>query len=106
MSDILLVYCTVAGLHEARTIAKEIVGQHLAACCNIVPHIQSVFLWKGEVVQETEILLLIKTTSEKFKMLEKKITELHSYEIPEIISTEIHSANAPFAEWVKKSVEV
>ena len=106
MSSPILVYCTVASMDEAQSIAGEIVKQRLVACCNIVPNIHSVYIWKGEVVRDNEILLLMKTTSEKYKMLEKKIIALHSYEIPEIISTEIQSANAKYLEWIKKTVEV
>lgn len=106
MADYLQVFCTVPTMKEAGFIAETVVEQKLAACCNIIPNIRSVYSWKGEVVKENEILLHIKTHFLKYAALEKKIIELHPYEVPEIIATEIKAANLEYLKWINKSVEV
>ncbi len=105
MQNILLVYVTVPDQDQAKLIAGRLVEKHLAACCNIVPDITSIYYWQGKIQTDSELLLIIKTTSEKYEMLEKEILALHSYDVPEIISTNIISGNSKYIDWIRKTVK-
>jgi periplasmic divalent cation tolerance protein len=82
MTDKRLVLTTCGSLEEARTISHALVERHLAACVSIVPQIESVYRWQGEIEAATEWLLLIKTTVEVFDRVREALSELHSYELP------------------------
>ena len=84
MSDAIVVFMTSANADEARRIAHELVERQLAACVQILPEIESVYRWNGEVQRETELLLLAKTTAAQFDDLERAVREIHSYDTPEI----------------------
>jgi periplasmic divalent cation tolerance protein len=90
-----VVLVTAGSQQEAEAIATSLVKSQLAACVNIVP-IQSVYTWKGEINQEQEWQLLIKTDLSQFTTLEAKIRELHSYEVPEIIALPILAGSEPY----------
>ncbi len=89
---------------EAVAIATALVKSQLAACVNLVP-IQSVYTWKGELQQEQEWQLLIKTDLSQFQTLEAKIRELHSYEVPEIIALPILAGSQPYLNWISESMQ-
>ena len=104
MTDKRLVLTTCGSLEEARSIAQTLVERQLAACVNIVPQIESVFRWHGEVETSAEWLLVIKTTAEAFERLRETLTELHSYELPECIAIAIEDGSAAYLEWMGESV--
>jgi periplasmic divalent cation tolerance protein len=89
---------------EARKIAKTLVEGRLAACVNIVPRVNSFFYWGGKLCVEKEAMILIKTTSQKSKIIMNKIKEVHSYEVPEIVFLEVDGGEKNYLEWVKKMV--
>ena len=104
MTDKRLVLTTCGSLEEARSIALALVERQLAACVNIVPQIESVYRWKGEVETATEWLLVIKTTAGAFSGLREALTELHSYEVPECIEIAIESGSQAYLKWIGESV--
>ena len=99
-SRLLVVLMTAADRDEASRIADMLIHSHLAACVQVLPEIQSVYRWKGEVERNTEILLLAKTTSDKFDELDRAVREIHSYDTPEIIALPVSAASAPYLKWV------
>lgn len=106
MNDsILMVYCTTANVEEAKTIARTVVEKQLAACCNIIPSVSSVYCWKGEVKESSEVLLLIKTTQKMYERLEKEIKMIHSYSVPEIIANQIDTGSAAYFDWIIECLE-
>lgn len=85
-------------------MAEILVVAHLAACVQILPEIESVYHWKGQVERAPEILLLAKTTQENFASLEAAVRSLHSYETPEIIALPVTAVSAPYLEWLTANV--
>ncbi len=104
MTDKRLVLTTCGSAEEARRIAHELVERRLAACVNIVPQIESVYRWKGEVETAAEWLLLIKTTAEACERLRDALGKLHSYDVPECIQIAIEDGSAVYLEWLADSV--
>ena len=104
MTDKRLVLTTCGSLEAARSIAHALVERQLAACVNVVPQIESVYRWKGEVETATEWLLVIKTTAAAFSGLREALTELHSYEVPECIEIAIESGSQAYLKSIGESV--
>jgi periplasmic divalent cation tolerance protein len=90
-------------MKEARKIAKDIVRRRLAACVNIT-QVFSYFRWKNKIQTEREYLLIIKTRSETFVRLKRRILDLHSYELPEIVIVRIAGGYGPYLEWIDREV--
>ena len=105
MTDKRIVLTTCGSVEEARTIAHALVERRLAACVNIIPSVESIYRWKGEVETATEYLLVIKTTAGAFTSLRDALSGLHSYEVPECIEIAISDGNVPYLDWIEKSVE-
>jgi periplasmic divalent cation tolerance protein len=104
-SDVIVILVTVGNADEALRIARTIVEEKLAACVNIVPSIRSIYFWKGEVCDDPENLLVIKTRETLFERLRTRICELHSYEVPEIIALRLHAGHEPYLSWVLETTE-
>jgi periplasmic divalent cation tolerance protein len=102
MTDYIVVFVTAGSEKEAEKIAQALLKEKLAACINIVPGLKSMFRWKGQISTEEEVLLLIKTKDKLFEKLKKRIIELHSYEVPEIIALGILAGSEKYLEWLKK----
>ena len=102
MSGISIVFVTAGSEEQAATIGRTLVNERLAACANIVPHIRSIYRWKGQIYDEQEFLVIIKTRTELFDLLQERVKALHSYEVPEIVSFTVSSGLQEYLEWVKK----
>ena len=96
---------TVPNIDEGKKIAKNLVESKLAACVNIISNIFSIYRWEGEIQEDNEHLLLIKSTEQKSELIIQKIKEIHSYEEPECIAIKIESGSETYLEWIKKVVE-
>jgi periplasmic divalent cation tolerance protein len=99
----LIVLCTCPDEAAAERIATALVEERLAACVNRIPHIASIYRWQGKVCRDTEYLLLIKTTRERFEALRERIVALHPYELPEVIAVDIASGLAPYLAWIESA---
>jgi periplasmic divalent cation tolerance protein len=102
---VLLCYCTCPNAASAQHLAAALVGESLAACVNRIPGIQSTHRWKGEVTTDTEELLLIKTTAERFEALKERVLALHPYELPELIAVPVERGHAAYLDWVRSAGE-
>lgn len=96
-----VVLVTASSRAEAEAIARALVKSQLAACVSLVP-IQSIYTWQGELHQEEEWQLMIKTDLAQFQALETKIRELHSYQVPEIIALPIVAGSQPYLQWISE----
>jgi uncharacterized protein involved in tolerance to divalent cations/8-oxo-dGTP pyrophosphatase MutT (NUDIX family) len=104
MSEFIVVYVTAGSAEEADRLARSLVGERLAACVNRIKSIQSVYRWQGEVEQSDEELLIIKTGKELFPALEKRVRELHSYAVPEIIALPVVVGSPGYLSWLRGQV--
>lgn len=104
MTDKQIVLCTAGSEDEARKIARSLVERQLAACVNIVSHVESVYRWQGKIESSHEWLLLIKTTAAQFPAIRAAIRELHSYELPECIALNIEQGSPEYLEWIGDSL--
>ncbi|MFT3745985.1 MAG: divalent-cation tolerance protein CutA [Pyrinomonadaceae bacterium] len=100
--DMLIVFTTVPDPAQAEALASAMVSAKLAACVQILPPMNSVYVWEGEVQKEPENLLLIKTLPEKYKQLEAFILERHSYDIPEIVAIEPKNISLLYLQWMQQ----
>jgi periplasmic divalent cation tolerance protein len=103
-SEAIVVFMTAANGEEAARLADMLVGSHLAACVQILPEIESVYRWQGKIERQQEILLLAKSTSDKFDELEREVRALHSYETPEIVAVSLTDVSKPYLNWLVQSV--
>ena len=103
-SDAIVVLMTAGSREEAARLADMLVVARLAACVQILPEIESVYHWQGNVERAPEILLLAKTTQANFASVESAVRALHSYETPEIIALPVTAASAPYLEWLVANV--
>lgn len=103
-SRVLLCHCACPNVDTARRLADTLVGEHLAACANVMPGVQSAYRWQGAVQHATEALLLIKTTTAAFDALKLRLLELHPYELPELVATAVVDGHAAYLDWVRANV--
>ena len=94
-----VVFCTTP-VDEADAIARALVEERIAACVNIVPRVVSVYRWKGQIETDDEALLVIKTRKECFDALDRRMRELHPYEVYELVALPIEQGNAPYLDWL------
>lgn len=104
MTDKRLFITTAPTREEANTIATELVSRRLAACVNILGPISSVYRWQGAVEDSEEFLLLVKSTESNGSAVQDAIRELHSYQIPELISFTVESGLENYLNWITASV--
>ena len=99
-----VVLTTVGGGFDAHTLANELVDRRLAACVNILPQVYSVYRWQGAVENDTEQLLLIKTSDERVEALRQALFERHPYEVPEFVVLEMDGVAQAYRQWLMDSV--
>lgn len=100
--DSIVVYITASGEEEAAKIARILVEERLAACVNILKDARSIYRWQGKIEDEKESLMIIKTRKELFDPLVKRVKEVHSYTVPEIISLPIIEGSEDYMKWLRE----
>lgn len=98
--DVRFVYMTMSGPAEARSIGRELVESRLAACVNILPGMQSIYRWEGKVEEATEVVMIAKTTAAMVPALTDRVTSLHSYECPCVVSLRVEEGYQPYLDWI------
>jgi periplasmic divalent cation tolerance protein len=97
----IVVFITASGEDEAEKIARSLVEARLAGCVNIIKNIRSVYRWEETVEDEPEVLMVAKTRKDIFHELMKKVKELHSYTVPEIIALPIIDGSEDYLKWLR-----
>lgn len=98
-NDIVMLYVPCGSEEEATTIITALLNEKLAACGNVLPS-QSFYIYNGEMVSEPELILVCKTSRERASQAQERILQLHSYEIPCVITLETASVNPAYAGWL------
>lgn len=101
----LVVFVTAANPEDAERMGEKAVTEGLAACCNVVPAIKSIYVWKGKLCKEAEALCIFKTRRSHFERLKNRIKELHPYEVPEIIAVPIEAGLREYLGWIDASLK-
>jgi len=102
----LVVYCTCPDQVVAERIAETVVRERLAACVSLASGLTSIYRWQGEIQRDSEWLLMVKTHSTVYPLLEACIGELHPYDTPEIIALPIQAGSATYLDWIADSTGV
>jgi periplasmic divalent cation tolerance protein len=95
-----IILVTCGSMAEARKIGRAVVEKNLAACANIVPGMESIYRWKGNVERAREVLLLIKTSATRLRELEREVKRQHSYDVPEFIALPIITGSKEYLRWI------
>lgn len=97
----LIVFTTTPNTVEAENLARQIVGARLAACVQVLPAMKSFYFWDGDIQEDAEHLLLIKTLEEKYEELESFIKANHSYDTPEIVAVAAEMFSIDYLNWMR-----
>jgi periplasmic divalent cation tolerance protein len=100
--DILVVMVTAANQEEAARISDQAVRSHQAACATTIPLVHSTYWWEGTLMSDQEVMVLLKTTADKFQALQETIQRIHSYKLPEIIAIPVSHGLPQYLEWVQR----
>jgi len=104
MTDAILVWGTAPNEETAATLCRTLVEEHLAACGSVFPGLRSLYRWDGAVQDGREAGFLLKTRAELFESLRARLTELHPYQVPEVLRLDVADGHAPYLEWLLASV--
>jgi len=96
----LVALTTAPSLAVARRLASTLVDERLCACVNVVPRLRSIYRWRGEVREEAEVLLILKTTRGRHKALQKRLLGLHPYDVPELVAWPASNVAPAYARWL------
>jgi periplasmic divalent cation tolerance protein len=102
--QVVLVLTTIAVDADGAAFARALVDERLAACVNVLPPMTSVYRWKGDVEQDREQQVVIKTTRDRLGDLELRLRALHSYELPEFLILEVVGGSDAYLGWVGEAV--
>lgn len=103
--EINFIYMTAGDTKEAKKIAGELVASNLAACVNILDNMNSVYMWQGEIQEDSEVVMIAKTTRACVPHLVEKVKSIHSYDCPCIVSLPVLDGHQPFLEWIEAQVK-
>ncbi len=99
------VITTVGTEDQAYLIARELVARRQAACVNVLPGVRSIYRWQGKICKDQELMLVIKTADTEYESVAETIRELHSYELPEILSFSVTKGEKSFLSWIRGAVD-
>lgn len=102
---VMFAYMTAGSKDEARNIGRALVESELAACVNIIDHMESLYRWQGRIETDQETVLIAKTTAHHVEALKRKVVSMHSYECPCILAFPVAAGHEPFLKWVREQVK-
>jgi periplasmic divalent cation tolerance protein len=100
---VVVVFSTFPSADKAAEVARTLVSENLVACVNVVPGVRSIYRWKGELCDDSEVLAVMKTTSERADALIARLVALHPYEVPEALALPVTTGNAKYIDWVEST---
>ncbi|KAA9131610.1 divalent-cation tolerance protein CutA [Marinihelvus fidelis] len=106
MNETITIFCTCPDEETAGRLAEGLVEARHAACVNILPGVRSVYRWEDRVERAREALMIIKTTSTHFFVIERWMAEHHPYDVPELVAVRAEHVSEPYLAWLRQSVSV
>jgi len=103
--DAILALCTAPDAETAAKLGRALVSEHLAACVNVIPGLRSFYEWEGEVQDDEEVQLFIKTRASRTAELRARLSELHPYDVPEILFLTIRGGSEEYLDWLRQCTE-
>jgi periplasmic divalent cation tolerance protein len=103
-SQVILAFSTCPDETVARQLAETLVTEKLAACVNRIAGVRSSYLWDGQLHDDAEVLLIVKSTADRLAELERRLKELHPYELPEFVVTPVSGGNDQYLDWIRRNV--
>lgn len=103
-SDARIVLTTAANAEDGRKLGRALVEEKLAACATVVPQVESIYRWRGQIETAGEALVLLKTEAAKLEALEQRLHQLHTYQTPEFLVLKVERGSAAYLEWLRQSV--
>jgi len=104
-TEYITVFITAPNEEEASKISRTIVEERLAACVNIIRSVRSIYRWQGRIEDESEVLMVVKTKRTLFDRLQKRVKELHTYAVPEIIGLPVIEGSKEYLDWLEQETE-
>ncbi|MEA2568238.1 MAG: periplasmic divalent cation tolerance protein [Acidobacteriota bacterium] len=104
MIEAVIVLTTVGALFDAKPLARELVERRLCACVSILPRVESIYMWEGNLTEDAEQLLIIKTVAERVDELRDRVLALHPYDVPEFLVLDVAGISGPYREWLLGAV--
>ena len=101
--DVVLLLSTFADADTARNVVRTLVGERLVACGNIIPGVESIYTWKGQVEESREVIVFFKTLATRAVEAEARLRALHPYETPEILRLEVDGGLPQYLYWIGES---
>lgn len=105
MSEYIQIHWTCGSIDEAREMAHRLVKERLVACANIIPWVESIFMWNNEIDVAQESKVIFKTRSQLFEKVKELILQHAKYEVPEILQLPISDGNPDYLRWLDESLE-
>ena len=96
-----IVYITTSGISESKEIAKKLLEKKLVCCVNIIPSVESMYLWKGEIEEDSESIMVVKTKSKLVKEVINLVEGVHSYETPCILEITVNNGSNNYLKWME-----
>ncbi len=104
MTDKRIALTTCDSMDSAAALARGLVDRGLVACVNLVPGVRSIYRWKGEIQDDAEVLLVMKTDLQRLQALASAVEELHAYETPEFVVLPVESGSQAYLDWISESL--
>jgi periplasmic divalent cation tolerance protein len=98
--DVRVVFVTAPDAETGARIARALVAEHLIACANLVPGIRSIYRWEGQIADETEVLLVLKTRASRCAAVAARVKALHPYALPEVVALPVVDGSEAYLDWV------
>jgi len=100
-SELRVAFATAPDADVAARIARTLVEERLVACANLVANVRSIYRWQGNVEDEGEVMLVLKTRADRIGALAERLRALHPYALPELVVLPIEGGLAPYLDWVR-----
>ncbi len=100
-----IIYVTTSGLKESKKIAKTLLKEKMVACANIIPEMESIYWWEGDLEEDVESILLLKTRSELVDKVIDMVKEIHSYQTPCALEIQITKGSQEYLDWLENALE-